>query len=450
MSRAADAGAGAGGRPLAVVALAAGKGTRLALGDAAPPKVLLDCLGVPLIEHVRRAVHPLGAREARVVTGHGAAEVEAWLAKGWPDARPVRQVPQHGTGHALRLALDDLRGFEGDVLVVYGDVPQVLAEDLERLLARHREAGADATVLTGRADEPGLLGRVTRHPDGRFRALVEARDAPADVLAVREFNTGLYAFSAAALRPALVDLPRDNACREEYATDAVNRIAERGGRVELVPALAPRDLLGVNTFEDLADATATLRRRVATAHMRRGVRIVDPETTIVEVDVDLAPGAVILPFSYVQRGCRVGPGAVVGPFARLRSHAALEARAEVGNFVEVKNSTLGEGAKAKHLAYLGDADVGSRANIGCGTITANYDGVRKHRTVIRDGARIGSGTVLVAPVTVGEGAVTGAGAIVPAGHDVPPGAVVVGVPARPLERKDARTNDAARQPKETP
>lgn len=425
-------------RPLAVAVLAAGKGTRLALGDDAPPKVLLECLGVPLLEHVRRAVDHLRPDTVVVVTGHDAQRVESWLAASWPDALSVRQIPQEGTGQALRLALDAVPDFRGDVLVVYGDVPQVRGADLARLLETHRGAAAAATVLSGRAEDPGALGRVVRGAGGAFVEIVEARDAVSrpDVLALTEFNTGLYAFDADAVRPALKDLSRENAQGEEYATDAVNRIAASGRGVASVLAEDPGALLGVNSFDDLARAVAAVRRRIASEHMARGVHIVDPDTTVIEVDVEIAPGARILPFTHVGRGCRIGKGAAVGPFARLRGGTILEAGAEAGNFVEMKATVMGEGAKAKHLTYLGDATVGAQANIGCGTVTANYDGRRKHRTTIGARASIGSGTVLVAPVTVGEGARTGANAVVPSGRDVKPGETVVGVPARPLPNSE--------------
>ena len=420
--------------PLAVAVLAAGKGTRLALGDETPPKVLLECLGVPLLEHVRRAVALLEPDTVVVVTGHDAERVEAWLADSWPEAKTVRQIPQEGTGQALRLALEAIPDFTGDVLVAYGDVPQVRGADLRRLLDAHRSTAAAATVLSGRAADPGALGRVVRGVDGAFVEIVEARDAAArpEVLALSEFNTGFYAFDARAARPALANLSRANAQGEEYATEAVNRIAASGQTVSSVLAEDPGALLGVNSFDDLARAVSAVRRRIASEHMARGVHVVDPDTTVIEVDVEIAPGARIQPFTHLGRGCRIGPGAVVGPFARLRGGTVLEAGAEVGNFVELKATVMGEGAKAKHLTYLGDATVGARANIGCGTVTANYDGKHKHRTTIEEGASIGSGTILVAPVTVGAGARTGANAVVPAGRDVSPGQTVVGVPARPL------------------
>jgi bifunctional UDP-N-acetylglucosamine pyrophosphorylase/glucosamine-1-phosphate N-acetyltransferase len=420
-------------RPLALIVLAAGQGKRLATSSEGPPKVLVACLGAPLLEHVRRAVAPLEARETLVVTGYRRDLVDAWLATAWPAARPVLQAQQNGTGHALRLGMEAIPAFEGDVLVVYGDVPQLAAEDLERLVERHRATDADATVLTGVLPDAGALGRIVRGAGGRFEGIVEASDAVdrPDVLSLGEFNTGIYVFRASALRPALRDLGRDNAQGEEYATDALGRIQASGGRVETVTSPHGAALRGVNDLGDLAEAASAIRRRIASGHMRRGVVISDPDTTVIEMDVEIEPGAWILPFTHIEAGCRIGAGAKVGPFARLRGRTVLEAGAEVGNFVETKAAHLHAGAKAKHLTYLGDVEVGEAANIGCGTITANYDGRRKHRTKIGARARIGSGTVLVAPVEVGEGAVTGAGAIVLARRHVEPGTTVVGMPARP-------------------
>ena len=429
-------------RPLAVVVLAAGKGTRLGGGDDLPPKPLLDCLGLPLLEHVRRALAPLDADETLVVTGHRADAVEAWMAEAWGGARSVRQVPQNGTGHAVRIALETLPDFEGDVLVVYGDVPQLASTDLGELLAVHRTEDAAATVLTGVTPTPGALGRVIRDHRGGFARIVEARDASPDELLVTEFNTGLYAFDAAAARSALAGLSTDNDQGEEYLTDAVGAIRDAGGRVEAVVAPEAAALLGVNDWGDLASAVATIRARICSEHMRAGVRITDPATTVIEADVEIEPGAAILPFTHIGIGCRIGAGAKVGPFARLRGGTVLEAGAEIGNFVEVKGSVVGAGAKAKHLTYLGDAEIGAGANVGCGVVTANYDGVRKHRTVIGPEASIGSGTILVAPTEVGRGATTGANAVVLPEHGVPPGATAVGVPSRVLSSRGDSGEDA--------
>lgn len=424
---------------LAALVLAAGKGTRL---PGAGPKVLVDCLGAPMLEHVRRAVACLDPKETVVVVGHAREVVVPWLHKHWPGARTAVQEPQHGTGHAVRLALAAVPRFDGDVIVAYGDVPQVEPDDLRRLVDAHRRARADATVLTGVATDAGRLGRIVRDPStGRLQRIVEAREASPEVLTLREFNTGLCIFAAGPLRRAVADLPR-HTNGEEYLTDAIGYLAASGGRVETERAADGTALLGVNTPADLAAAVTALRRRIVGRHLAAGVLIADPESTVIEPDVEIAAGARILPFTYVGHGCKIGPECVVGPFAHLRGGTVLEKGAQVGNFVEVKASVLAAGVKAKHLTYLGDADVGADANIGCGTITANYDGKHKHRTNIGAGAHIGSGTVLVAPVAVGAGARTGANAVVTARHDVPAGATVVGVPARPLGA-DAKAKPAA-------
>lgn len=422
---------------LAVVVLAAGKGTRL---PGAGPKVLVECLGTPLLDHVRRAVTPLAPNHTVVVVGFGRELVTEWLGKHWPGAKAAVQEPQHGTGHAVRVALAAIPAFAGDVLVVCGDVPQLEEHDLDALLDAHRRAHAAATVLTGVVTDPGRLGRIVRGADGRLQGIVEAKDASAEQLTVREFNTGVYAFAAGPLRAAVARLPRANAQGEEYLTDAVGALASSGQRVETARATDGSALLGVNTPADLASAVTALRRRIVGRHLAAGVLVVDPESTHIEPDVEIAPGARILPWTYVGHGCRIGPECIVGPFAHLRGGTVLDRGAVVGNFVEVKGSHLSAGVKAKHLTYLGDADVGEGANIGCGTITANYDGKHKHRTTVGAGAHIGSGTVLVAPVTVGAGARTGANAVVTARHDVPPGATVIGVPAREI---GARSNGAA-------
>lgn len=416
-------------KPIAVVVLAAGKGTRL---PGAAPKALVECLGEPLLAHVRRAVATLHPRTSVVVVGHGKERVQAWLELAWPAARVAVQEPQNGTGHATRVAMAAIPEFRGDVVVVCADVPQLTPDDLAALVAAHRRSGAAATVLVGEARDPRSLGRVERGDGGRVVRIVEARDATPEQLSLTEFNTGIYVFDAAHLRPALDVLQKGNAQGEEYLTDVVAALATAGYRVDGLRAVEAEALLGVNTPADLAVAVAALRRRTVGAHLAAGVQIVDPASTVIEEGVRIAPGARILPFTYIAHGCTIGPDCVVGPFAHLRGGTVLEAGAIVGNFVEAKAALLRKGAKAKHLTYLGDAEIGEGANIGCGTITANYDGKRKHRTTVGPGAHIGSGTVLVAPVTVGAGARTGAGTVVPANRDVPPGVTVIGVPAHPI------------------
>ncbi len=421
-------------RPLAAVILAAGQGTRM---KSDRPKVAFDVCGLPMVRHVVEAARGAGAQRVVVVVGHGRAEVEKAL-RGVPDVRYALQREQRGTGDAAKAGMAALRDFEGTLLLLCGDVPLVRTETLRDLLRRHTRARAAATVLSMVLETPGSYGRVLRE-DGRFTDIREARDCSPEELAVREVNSGLYAFDAAALRSALRAVKSDNAQREYYLTDVPRILARRGARVQAVPCDDASEVRGVNTLAELAEAGTRLRLRVLGDLMAAGVEIADPATTFVACGARIGRGTRILPCTVIERDVVVGEHCEVGPFSHLRPGTELRARAEVGNFVETKQALLGEGAKAKHLTYLGDAAIGARTNVGCGTITANYDGRAKHRTVVEDDVHIGSGTVLVAPVTVGRGATTGAGAIVLAGRDVAPGDVVAGVPARSLRAGRSRS-----------
>ena len=423
---------------VAVVILAAGKGTRM---RSDRPKVLFPVAGRPMVNHVLDAARAQKPRRVVVVVGHGAAEVRAAV-RAHPgfDARVVAfatQKEQKGTGHALRAALPALKGFRGTVLVLSGDVPLVGADTLRMLVDAHRRSGSAATLLTFRPADPTGYGRVVRDGRGNFLDIVEEKDADFELKTIAEVNAGLYAFDASLLAGALRSLRNRNSQGEFYLTD-VPRLLRRDGRtVSAVRVLEPEVVSGVNTLSELAEAGATMRRRVLETLMAEGVEIVDPSSTFVDPDARIGSGTRIEPFTVIAHGVRVGRGCTVGPFARLRPGSVLEDGAEVGNFVEVKATRIGKGSRVRHLTYLGDAKVGKAANVGAGTITCNYDGRRKHETVIGDGAFLGSGTLLVAPVTVGKGAVTGAGAVVLAGRDVPPGGVVAGVPATAIGSRRA-------------
>ncbi|MCK6480437.1 MAG: NTP transferase domain-containing protein [Planctomycetes bacterium] len=416
---------------VAVVILAAGKGTRM---RSERPKVLFEVAGRPMVNHVLDAA--LGIRPDRVVVvvGHGAAEVRSAVrGDSLFDGKVVRfalQKEQKGTGHALRCALPALRGFRGTVLVLSGDVPLVGAETLRTLAAAHARSGAAATVLTFRPADPTGYGRVVRDSRGALLDIVEDRDADFETRTIAEVNSGLYAFDAAVLPSTLRRLRSANSQGEFYVTDVPRLLRREGIPVGAVRVLEPEVVSGVNDLSELAAASAVMRRRVLERFLAAGVEIVDPSSTFIAPDASVGAGTRIEPFTVIEGGVRVGRSCSVGPFARLRRGTVLEDGASIGNFVEVKATRVGRGARARHLAYLGDADVGAGANIGAGTITCNYDGRRKHPTVVGEGAFLGSGTLLVAPVTVGRRAVTGAGAVVLAGKGVPAGATAVGVPAR--------------------
>ncbi|MDQ1710689.1 MAG: bifunctional UDP-N-acetylglucosamine pyrophosphorylase / glucosamine-phosphate N-acetyltransferase [Frankiaceae bacterium] len=430
-------------RPAAVVVLAAGQGTRM---RSTTPKVLHRLCGRPLIGHVLAAVEPLGAERLVVVVGYGADEVAAALPEG---AETVVQAEQNGTGHAVRLALETLPSLDGPVLVLYGDMPLLTTATLRALLAAHT---GDLTVLTAHLADPTGYGRVLRDDGGWVTAIVEEVDATREQRAITEINAGVYVFDAIALRAALTKVSAENAQLEEYLTDVV---AILGGGVAVTTDAAEVD--NVNDRAQLAAAAGALRDRLLREAMRAGVTVVDPATTWVDATVTLAQDATVEPFTVlrgttsVAGGATVGPyadltdtvvsegatvrastcvGAVVGadatvgPYAYLRPGTVLGPRAKAGGFVEIKSSTVGADSKVPHLSYVGDATIGERSNIGAATVVVNYDGVAKHPTVIGDDVRIGSDTMLVAPVEVGDGAYTAAGSVIT--KDVPAGALGVG------------------------
>ena len=442
--------------PVDVVIMAAGKGTRM---KSRLPKVLQRLAHVPLVQHVLTTAQQLQARSAVVITGHGAPQVEAVLAdKGGALALSfVRQEPQLGTGHAVQQAVPVL-GDDGVVVVLSGDVPLTQADTLQNLIALC--AGQHLALLTIDLPDPTGYGRVVR--DGNaVQAIVEHKDASAAQRSIQEIYSGIMAVPAALLKRWLARLDNHNAQGEYYLTDIVKFAVQDG-----VPVLAQKttdavQVAGINSPVQLAELERSFQQRQALALMEAGVRLADPARLDVrgrlvcgmdvEIDVNcvfegnvsladgvvvgancvlanctIAAGAVIHPFTHIDggtQGASVGAGALIGPFARLRPGAQLGAQVHIGNFVEVKNSTLADGAKANHLAYLGDATVGERVNFGAGSITANYDGANKHRTVIEADVHVGSNCVLVAPVTLGAGATVGGGSTLT--KDVPPGALSV-------------------------
>ena len=434
-----------------VVILAAGQGTRM---RSRVPKGLHDLCGRPLVAWPVAAAREAGAGRVVVVDGP-----DRPLEPGLPDGveLAVQSVPD-GTGGAVRAAVEHLG--DGTVLVLNGDVPLVTAGALERLLAAHREAGAVATLATMTLDDPSGYGRIVRGGDGRVERIVETKrpgDATPEQLAIREVNCGVYAFEAAELAGALGRLETDNAQGELYLTDVVALLSGGGKAVRAEQVDDATLLLGVNDRAELARVRALAQRRIHEAHMRAGVTIVDPDSTVIEVGVQLAPDTLVEPSSYLRggtsagAGSRIGPlttlidatlgedvrvphsyvqgpvevrdGVTIGPFAYLRPGTLLRDGSKAGTFVEIKNSDIGEGAKVPHLSYVGDAEVGARTNLGAATITANYDGRKKHRTTIGEGVRTGVDTTFIAPVTVGDGAYTAAGSVIT--KDVPPDALGV-------------------------
>jgi bifunctional UDP-N-acetylglucosamine pyrophosphorylase/glucosamine-1-phosphate N-acetyltransferase len=409
------------------VVLAAGKGVRM---KSDRPKVLHEILGRPVLDFVLRNLRLAGVQDIVVVVGHQADMVRA-AAK---DCRFAEQKIQKGTGHALLAAEEALKGFTGDVFVVAGDAPLIGPDTLRRLVEDHRANQRAATFLSACLDDATGYGRAVRDKaTGKFLRFAEESDATPEEKNISECNSGTYLFNKEAVYEALREVKPNNAKGELYLTDALAVLVAKGRPVDAVRSLMPAEIYGINSRRDLVAATNFIRWKILEYHMDNGVSVIDPSTTFIEEDVTIGQDSVVQPFTVIRRGVIIGKNCSVGPFSQLQPGTVLEDDAHVGNFVEIKKSRLGAHTKAKHLSYIGDAMIGARVNIGAGTITANYDGVNKHQTIIEDGVHIGSNSVLVAPVRIGKGAKTGAGAVVVRG-EVPAGAVVVGVPARAIQK----------------
>jgi len=414
---------------LECIILAAGEGTRMKSGYA---KVAHLLAGKPIVRYVIEAARALEPERIAVVVGHDAERVKTLLGGG---VDFVEQREQRGTGHAVAQAKALFAGYEGDLLILSGDVPLITAETLRKLLETHRRGAAACTLLSAVVKDPSGYGRIIRRANGKLLKIVEEEDASLFEKAVEEINAGIYLFSAIHLFQAIEKLSPENRQQEFYLTDVVGVFAGEGTPVEAVQADDAHEVLGINDRDELARIEKILQQKIQRAHMLNGVTIVDPANTYIEAAVSIGRDTIIYPFTVIKGEVRIGADCRIGPFSHIRGVTVVEDGAEIGNFVEVKTSLIGGGTKAKHLSYIGDATIGRAANIGAGTITANYDGKAKHKTVIGDHAFIGSGTTLVAPVKVGKGAITGAGSVILKGRDVPDGSIVVGIPAAPLKKK---------------
>jgi len=448
---------------LTVIVLAAGGGTRM---KSKTPKVLHPVAGRSMVDHVLTAVHHAGATTVCTVIGHQRDVVEPAIAAIAPEATIAVQDEQLGTAHAVRCGLDALGTVSGTVLVAYADTPLLQGESLRALAAEHEAAGRAVSILSGVVSDPFGYGRIVRDERGEVAAIVEEKDATEEQRAIAEINSGILAFDAGFLADALGRIGNDNAKGEYYLTDAVG-IARGDGLA--VGAYVLDDVMqteGANDRAQLAALGKEMNARIVTRWMKDGVTVLDPATTWIEADVELAPDVTILPGTHllgatrieedavvgpdttlkdceVAAGARVvrthaelaviGAGATVGPFSYLRPGTRLGAEGKIGAFVETKNADVGEGAKVPHLSYVGDATIGEGANIGAGTIFANYDGVAKHRTSVGRHAKTGSNNTFVAPSTIGDGAGTGGGTVVRG--EVPPGALALSAgPMRIIER----------------
>jgi len=443
-----------------IVILAAGQSTRM---KSELPKVLHHLAGKPMVQYAVESAAELTSEKPLLVVGYGADEVRRVVGD---HVIYVEQREQLGTGHALLQASPLLEGRSETVAVCYADMPLLSTDTLRRLVELHAENKGPITMLTVEADDPMGFGRILRDEAGQVVGIVEEAVATEEQKAIRELNCGVYCFAGHWLWPHLTQLPLSPK-GEYYLTDLVAMAAAEGQAVEALKINDVTEVLGINNRSHLAQAEAVMRQRINRKWMLEGVTLLDPSLIFIEATVEIGQDTVIYPNTYLQgataigRQCRLGPdtivrdstigdgctievsvveGAVleedvdVGPFSHLRKGAHLAKGVHVGNFGEVKNSYLGPGTKMGHFSYLGDATVGKEVNIGAGTITCNYDGQRKHRTIIEDGAFIGSDTMLVAPVRVGAGAKIGAGSVVT--HDIPPHSVAYGVPARVRDKEE--------------
>ncbi|MER6630061.1 bifunctional UDP-N-acetylglucosamine diphosphorylase/glucosamine-1-phosphate N-acetyltransferase GlmU [Streptomyces sp. NPDC000987] len=441
-------------RPAAVVVLAAGEGTRM---KSATPKVLHEICGRSLVGHVLAAARELEPENLVVVVGHAREQVTAHLSEADPGVRTAVQAEQNGTGHAVRIALEELGGsVDGTVVVVCGDTPLLTGGTLGRLAATHSADGNAVTVLTAEVPDATGYGRIVRDDAGAVTEIVEHKDASEAQREIREINSGVFAFDGQLLADALKKLRTDNSQGEEYLTDVLGILRGAGHRVGASVAGDHREIAGINNRVQLAQARRILNDRLLTEAMLAGVSVIDPATTWVDVTVTFGQDAVVHPGTQLQgsthlgegaevgpncrlrdtrvgagarvdntvaNGAEVGPGASVGPYAYLRPGTRLGAKGKIGTYVETKNASIGEGTKIPHLSYVGDATIGEYTNIGAASVFVNYDGQDKHHTTVGSHCRTGADNMFVAPVTVGDGAYTAAGSVIT--KDVPPGSLAV-------------------------
>lgn len=424
---------------LRAVILAAGKGTRM---RSKLPKVLHKVGGKAMLQHVLDAADAAGAAEKIVIVGHGAELVESMVGE---QGKIVLQAEQLGTGHAVMQTKDALAGFTGTAMILCGDTPLLDGEELKKFYEAHVQSGAAATVLTAFMDNPFGYGRIVRDADGNVQGIVEEKDADAQQKLIKEINTGIYCLECPLMFDVLATLTCDNAQGEYYLTDVLTKLNEAGKKVGGVVTEDSDMVMGINSRRQLAEAESVMRVRILNKLMDEGVTIMDPASTFIEGSVKIGRDTVIYPFTWLEgsteigEDCEIGPnvrltnvevgngthlqfvyghdckvcdGVTAGPYVHLRPDTVIGNKVKIGNFVEVKNSNVGTGTKLPHLTYIGDSDIGSGVNMGCGCITVNYDGKKKHRTVIEDNAFVGCNTNLVAPVTVKAGCYIGAGSTI--------------------------------------
>ncbi|MFH1645093.1 MAG: NTP transferase domain-containing protein [Candidatus Omnitrophota bacterium] len=421
----------------AVIILAAGKGLRMC-SDL--PKALCEISGRPMIELMIDAAEFCKAQKIFVIGGYKIDLLKQRLLHR--NVEVLEQKNLLGSADAVKAARPRLKDFVGNIVVLYTDTPLIKKSTLKSLLSRHKTSRSDMTLLTGRTADPKDYGRIARDDKGRVKSIIEYSDlkkkATSDIRqTICEINIGAYCFSSKKLFEGLGAIKKNKNKGEYYLTDTLEFFYKKNYKISAFSTTDEEEMVGINRREELIFGEDVLRRRMIKKLLLSGVTIIDPKSTFIQVGAKIGKDTVIYPFVVIARDVVIGRGCGIGPFAHLRKGVVLKDGARIGNFVEVVRSTLGKGSTAKHLTYLGDTIIAENVNVGAGAITANYDGKEKHKTIIDRGAFIGSGTTMVAPVKIGEGAITGAGSVVVKGTDVPAKSVVVGVPAKPLKKRQA-------------
>ena len=390
------------------IILAAGKGTRM---KSDMPKVLHTIFEKTLLGYVIDAVNNTGiADENFVIVGHQAERVEEYINKNYDNAKCVLQSPQLGTGHAVSMALPYLKDFDGEVIILCGDTPLITSETIKEFVEAHRNLKSDITVMSAIFENPTNYGRIIRNSNNTLNSIVEEKDATLEQKAVKEINAGIYCLNWAKIKPAFSQLKTNNAQGEYYLTDIIKWGNEQNLSVNAYTLKDNEEIYGINSKSNLAEATKFLNRKIVNKHLANGVQIIDPATTWISPETEIEADTIIYPSTYIEGKNKIGKHCKIGPFAHLRGDVVLEDYVKIGNFVEVKKTTIKSHTNACHLTYLGDSEIGSNVNIGAGTITANYNPLTKvkSKTIIGDNVKIGSNSVLVAPVTIEEGANVGA------------------------------------------
>jgi len=417
-------------KDIVAIVLAAGRGTRM---KSDTPKVLHQIFGKPIITYVIDSLRGAGVEEIITVAGFGSDKLREVV-----DTKIVIQKKLLGSGDAVATAKSLLNKYSGNVIVICGDTPLVKSQTIRELIAKHKASGASLTLTTATLQNPSGYGRIVRDDAGCVTKIVEQIKAGLYEEVINEVNVGTYCFKAKDLFDALGKVTLDSQKKELFLTDTVEILRKAGKKIEFVDMPDIEEMIGINSRKDLAEATRVLKNKVMDEVMLSGVTVEDPLSTTIYPDAKIGRDTIIHPNTFIGPKVEIGKKCHIGPFARITANVRVGNDVIVGNFVELVRTSVGDGCRVKHHTYLGDAMIGKKVNVGAGTITANYDGKNKNKTIVEDNAFIGVGAVLVAPLTIGKGATVGAGCVVLKGHDVPDGKTVVGVPARILEKRSGK------------